>query len=252
MESEAMLAVLATLWRRLGHPPLIREWQAWPERPVHWRTFRECFGSWSQAVLLAWDPSLGPYGGRRRESSAALTELLTRDPTTLDPTQQRIRTLRSQGLSVKAIAVALGCSERSVMRYARQGAPPHHGKQAHWTPEMIVRAMRRAYARHGDAVLSVGGWRSHVASPSPNTIQRMFGTWLDAWDEAVPGTHPQSFEGIVRRLREAEAIHGPRVRRQGVWIRLGCRPSVATVRRYWGSWDAGWAAVDAARLAAVS
>lgn len=245
MESEELLVALRTLWRRLGHPPLIREWQAWADRPVHWHVFRRRFGSWSQALLLAWEPALGSYAGRRRESSI-LDALLAQDPAGLDPVQRRIRARRREGCSVKAIAAALGCSEVSVLRYARRGATFRYSRQPSWTSEMIRQALQGAYEQHGDVVLTVEGWRSRGLTPSPTTILRRFGTWIDAWEAAVPGVHPQSFGGIVRRLRDAETQYGPAVRRQATWRRLGLHPTPDTIAHYTGSWEAAWAAVGPA------
>jgi hypothetical protein len=251
VDSEALLAAVRALWRHLGRPPVIREWQAWAARPAHWTTLYHRFGGWRETLLLAWEPSLGPYD-HPVKPSPAMTTLISQDPDTLDPWQRRIRDLRLTGLSVVEIGEALGCNRETVLRYARRGARPPGGSGVKWTRTNVLVAMRRAYAQHGDAVLASARWRPLVPAPAVTTIASLFGTWVDAWEAAVPGAHPRSLAGTVRRLREAESQHGPVVRHQSVWRGLGLHPHPQTVARYGGSWEAAWAAVDAAKLEEVS
>lgn len=125
---------------------------------------------------------------------------------------------------------------------------PHcGGRHPYWTPGRIIAALRAHADKHDGAGPKSSAW-SHYAPghPAAEAVRRVFGTWRKGLKAAGVrpggGRHMWTRELIIDRILDWHMEHGcpPRVHD---WKKASGRwPSEATVRKHFGTFNAGVAA----------
>lgn len=101
VDHKAAVTAVQRLWRRLGSPPRVRDWEAWSEQPDRIATIYRRFGGWTALVEEAdrLDLRKGmprcPPGTPSR--SRALRALMARESPTLSPLVRDIQRLAREG-----------------------------------------------------------------------------------------------------------------------------------------------------------
>lgn len=264
---ERVIAAIRTWVAEAGEPPRYQEWapacgRMRPEdRPCKWEleyprwpsalTAAARFGTWRHAVEAA---GFTPHGQKQRHTTqeqviAGLRRFCKdngRPPTRSDLFTSGDRRYPSLTL----VNRRLGGLRRA---YELLGWPSDRpSNRRSWSREQIVTVLREETNRLGHVPRKHDWERSTTNHPNQQIVRMVFGTWNAAVAAATlppnrPGPPPGvvgswSREQIITALREETNRRGHVPRGRG-WKRVDRHhPSLDTVRRVFGTWNAALAA----------